>query len=139
MNRRLLLPLLVTLAAVTASAAPASAKLVGFQTEDQKVGCYLDGQGVRCDVKGQKWEPPPQPATCEFDWGYGVIVDRRGPAEYVCASDTTLDPGHQTLAAGDKVKQGRFRCKAKDASTIKCVNTRNKHGFVVSRDVVDVF
>ena len=57
----------------------------------------------------------------------------------MCASDTTLDPGHQTLSAGDKLKQGRFKCKAKDASTIKCVNTRNKHGFIVSRDAVDVF
>jgi hypothetical protein len=139
MTRRLAFPMLLALAMLAASAASATAALVGFQSEDHKVGCYLSGKGARCDVKGPKWEAPPQPATCDLDWGQGVAVDRRGPADYVCAGDTTLDQGHQVLFSGDKVKRGRFKCKARDASTIKCVNTRNKHGFAVSRESVDVF
>ena len=139
MRLRLVIPPLLALAICAAFTASASASLVGFQTEDQKVGCYLSGKGARCDVKGPKWDAPPQPPTCELDWGQGVAVDRRGAADYVCAGDTTLDSSHQVLLAGDKVKRGRFKCKARDASTIKCVNTRNKHGFVVSRDAVDVF
>jgi hypothetical protein len=119
--------------AVAVLAPPASASLAGFQTENGKVGCYLDGQGVRCDVKKPRWEPPPQPASCEFDWGQGLILFRQGPAEYVCASDTALDPRHDVLAAGEKVKRGRFKCKAFDRGTIKCVNKRNGEGFTVSR------
>jgi hypothetical protein len=138
-NRPMVIPLFVALIALVACAASASASLVGFQTEDHKVGCYLNGKGARCDVKNPKWEAPPKPATCELDWGQGVAVDRRGSADYVCAGDTTLDPSHQVLFAGDKVKRGRFKCKARDAQTIKCVNTRNGHGFIVSRDAVDVF
>ena len=139
MNRSIVISLLAALIALIAFATSASASLVGFQTEDGKVGCYMSGKGARCDVKGPKWQAPPQPASCELDWGQGVAVDRHGAADYVCAGDTTLDPNHPELAAGDKIKRGRFRCKAKDASTVKCVNTRNRHGFVVSRDTVDVF
>jgi hypothetical protein len=138
--RRLIVSsLLVCLSALLAFAALAGASLVGFQSEDHKVGCYLNGKGARCDVKNPKWDAPPKPATCELDWGQGVSIDRKGRADYVCAGDTTLDPSHQVLFAGDKVKRGRFKCKARDAATIKCVNTRNKHGFVVSREEVDVF
>ncbi len=139
MSRRIALSLSLALVAVAAFASAANAGLVGFQSEDHKVGCYLSGKYARCDVKGPKWQAPPRPASCELDWGEGVVVDRHGAAGYVCAGDTTLDPNHEELAAGDKAKRGRFKCRAKDAATIRCVNTRNKHGFVVSRDAVDVF
>jgi hypothetical protein len=139
MNRRFALSLLVLLGLLALSAPGASASLVGFQSEDGKVGCYANGKGVRCDVKKPKWDPPPPPADCDLDWGQGVVVSRKGPAEYVCAGDTTLDPGHDVLESGDKIKTGRFKCKALNESLIKCVNTRNREGFEVSRFEVHLF
>jgi hypothetical protein len=138
-DRRLAILVALALALTAVAAASAQGSLVGFQTESHKVGCYLSGQGARCDVKKPRWEAPPKPPGCELDWGQGVAVDRHGAADYVCAGDTTLDPGHQVLFKGDKVRRGRFKCKAKSRSTIKCVNTRNAHGFVVSRGSAEVF
>lgn len=134
MNRRLAAPLLLTsLVALAVVASPASAKLVGFQTPDKKVGCYMDGQGARCDVKKQEWTAPPPSMPCELDYGFGVFVDRHNPAGYVCAGDTTLDRKHEVLEEGDKLKTGRFKCKNVGEDTIKCVNTRTKDGFLVSQ------
>ena len=138
MNRRIAIPLLLALAILAALAATASASLVGFQSPSHNIGCYMDGHAVRCDIKERNWTPPPKPADCDVDWGQGVAVGRHGQAGYVCAGDTALDPNHQVLEYGDKITRGRFKCKSKQ-SGMKCVNTRNKHGFVLSRDDVDLF
>ena len=138
MKRTVLLALIASVASL-ACITPAFASLVGFQTSDHRVGCYLNGQSVRCDVDKPKWNAP-RPPGCQVDWGQGVAVGRRNlPAGYVCAGDTTLDPNHDVLAAGEKVRRGRFKCKALDAKTIKCINRRNGHGFEVSRRSVDLF
>ena len=134
MNRRLIVPTLLTaLAAIAVMAPSASAKLVGFQTPSENVGCYMDGHGARCDVRDQEWTAPPPTMPCELDYGQGVFIGRHDPAEYVCAGDTTLDPEHEVLEEGDKIKTGRFKCKNKGDDTIKCVNTRTKEGFKVSQ------
>jgi hypothetical protein len=62
-----------------------------------------------------------------------VILSRHGPAGYTCVSDTTLDRNHPELDVGEKVKVGRFKCKALDVATLKCRNKRNRYGFVISR------
>jgi hypothetical protein len=138
MNRRLVISLPLALIALTATAATASADLVGFQSPSHNIGCYMDGHGVRCDVREHSWTAPPKPSTCDVDWGGGVAVDRHGEAGFVCAGDTTLDPSHPVLGYGEKIARGRFKCKSKQ-SGMKCVNTRDKHGFVLSRDDVDLF
>ena len=137
-SRRLVFSLLLALAALVAVTATASASLVGFQSPSHNIGCYMDGHGVRCDVREHSWTAPPKPSYCDVDWGGGVAVDRHGAAGYVCAGDTTLDPNHDVLGYGEKIARGRFKCKSKQ-SGMKCLNTRNKHGFVVSRDSVDLF
>jgi hypothetical protein len=135
MKRRLALSLVLSTAALLLVSFGASAKLVGFQTVDHKVGCYMDNDGVRCDARRPKFDPGPAPADCQFDWGGGVILSRHGSAEFTCASDTTLDRNHPELnwQEGDRVKVGRFHCRALDDFTIKCRNKRNKYGFVISR------
>ena len=137
MKRWIAIPLLVVLGSV-AIAATASAKLQGFQSPSHNIGCYMDGHGVRCDVREHSWTAPPKPSYCDVDWGQGVAVDRKGTAGYVCAGDTALDPNHPVLGYGEKITAGRFKCKSKQ-SGMKCMNTRNKHGFLVSRDDVDLY
>ncbi len=140
MNRRLIVPTLLTaLAAIAVLAPSASAKLVGFQTPDENVGCYVNGKGARCDVSKPDWTAPPPTMPCELDYGFGVSVGRHDPAAYVCAGDTTLDPEHEVLEDGEKIKTGRFKCKNKGEDTIKCVNTRNGEGFKVSQAEVSLF
>src|SRR5829696_4317244 len=91
MKRRLAFSLLLSITAFLLAAPGASAKLVAFQTVDHKVGCLMDGDGVRCDARRPKFDPGPAPADCQFDWGQGVVLFRHGPADYTCVSDTTLD------------------------------------------------
>jgi hypothetical protein len=136
MSARSLLALVVALVAGALLAPSASAKLIGFQSPNEKVGCYVSGQGARCDVRRPRWEAPPPPADCELDYGQGVVVGRQGPAEFVRAGDTTLDPGHDVLRRGYAVRAGRFMCKNRGENTIKCVNRRTRAGFVVSRHSV---
>ena len=133
------LALALALLAVALLAPSASASLVGFKSKDGRVGCYMDGKGARCDAKKPTWQAPPTPPDCELDYGQGVAVSRHGAADYVCAGDTTLDPRHEVLGVGERVKRGRFKCKALDAKTIKCVNTRNGEGFAISRFAVELF
>jgi hypothetical protein len=118
-------------------AAPAEAGLVLFHSPSGNIGCSLAGYGARCDVDQHSWTPPPKPASCDLDWGGGVGVSRHGKADYTCAGDTTLHQGN-TLAYGASVQRGRFRCKSL-TSGVRCVNRRNKHGFKVSADSVELF
>ncbi len=138
MKRRSAFSLSLVLAAVAVPAATANASLVGFQSPSHNIGCYMDGHGARCDIREHSWPTPPKPSSCDVDYGQGVAVGRHGPASYVCAGDTTLDPNHDVLDYGDKIKRGRFKCKSKRVG-MKCVNTRNGHGFVLARDEVKLF
>ena len=138
MNFRLAFSLLLALAALAALTATSSAKLVGFQSPSHNIGCYMSGKGVRCDIKEHSWPTPPKPPTCDVDYGQGVAVDRHGTADYVCAGDTALDPSNPVLGSGEKKKTGRFKCKSTQIG-MQCLNKRNGHGFLLSRDDVELF
>ncbi|MQA73707.1 MAG: hypothetical protein GEU88_05065 [Solirubrobacterales bacterium] len=131
MPPRWLISLALCAAALAVGAPSAGAKLKGFQSPSHNIGCYISGQGARCDIKHRSWDPPPTPRSCELDYGFGLTVDRHGRGAFVCAGDTTLGQG-RVLPFGDKLERGRFRCSSK-RSGIKCVNTRNGHGFKLSR------
>ena len=129
---------LVAALAIALSAA-ADARAVGFfQSPSGNIGCVIGKQqGVRCDIRKHDWTAPPKPASCELDWGSGVVVGRHGRAEIVCAGDTTLGAGRH-LAYGDAIARGRFRCVSRRRG-MRCVNRRNDHGFVLSRERVRRF
>jgi hypothetical protein len=132
------LVLCTVLAGFFAVAVPsAAASLVGFHSPSGNIGCFISGQGVRCDIRDRDWTPPPPPASCELDWGQGVAVDRHGRADYVCAGDTALNQG-RTLAYGDSISRGRFRCVSKQTK-MKCVNERSDHGFKLSTQSAKLF
>jgi hypothetical protein len=104
-----------------------------FQSPSGNIGCVIGRRGgVRCDIRNRAWRPPPKPASCMLDWGFGLTVGRRGRARFVCAGDTTLGQGRR-LAYGKAIRRGRFRCVSR-RSGMRCVNRRNGHGFVLSRE-----
>jgi hypothetical protein len=120
------------------AAAPAAADRVGastfFQSPSGNIGCVIDMQfGVRCDIRNRDWSPPPKPAFCRLDWGHGLELGRRGRGRFVCAGDTTLGEGRR-LAYGKAIQRGRFRCLSRRNIGMRCVNRRNGHGFVLSRE-----
>ena len=133
------MPKLLALGAVLgalAGAAPASAA-VSFHSPSGNIRCVIAATiYTRCDITQRDWRPPPKPRTCEFDWGNTLEVGLRGPGRFGCVSDA-IDPG-RALAYGDAIQRGRFRCRSR-RSGMRCVNTRNGHGFALSRERVRRF
>lgn len=130
--------LTAALAATFAFALVASASAFkGFVSPTHNIGCVMDKQAVRCDIRDHSWQSPPKPKSCELDYGGGVVVGHSGKAEFVCAGDTTLEAG-PVLAYGESVRKGRFRCTSMETG-MRCVNRRNGHGFLLSKQKVRLF
>ena len=137
--KRFAIALAIAAAALALTVPGASAaKFKFFKTPSGNIGCAMGGGAVRCDIKQKSWEAPPKPASCDVDWGFGVAVGRKHKANYVCAGDTVFDPGEPTLGYGERQVKNRFRCTSKQKG-IRCVNTKNKHGFFMSREQVRLF
>jgi hypothetical protein len=91
---------------------------------------------VRCDISGKTWSPPPQPASCDLDWGNGIEVGD-GAASIVCAGDTALG-GPDVLEYGLSAQRGNLRCDAAETG-VTCKNLKTSHGFELNRDGFRLF
>jgi hypothetical protein len=130
---------LVSLAVVLGSlaAAQAASAAVSFHSPSGNIRCVIAAKTyTRCDITNRDWRPPPKPRTCEFDWGNTLEVGLRGRGKFGCVSDA-VDPG-RVLAYGESISRGRFRCRSR-RSGMRCLNTRNGHGFALSREGVRRF
>jgi Family of unknown function (DUF6636) len=139
--KRLSIPFAIGLTALLLLLVPGSASAANFKqfaTPSGNIGCIMGGGAVRCDIREKSWQAPPKPSWCDVDWGYGVAVGRKGRASFVCAGDTVFEPGEPVLGYGERQIKNRFRCTSKRKG-MRCVNTKNKHGFFLSRQSVRVF
>jgi hypothetical protein len=64
-------------------------------------------------------------------------VSKHGRARFLCAGDTSLGIG-PTLPYGQSKQKGRFRCRSLETG-MRCVNRRDNHGFLLSRQEVRLF
>lgn len=119
-----------------ATAATASA-FKEFQSPSKNIGCVMSEESVRCDIRDHSWPTPPKPKNCELDYGGGVAVDTSGKAQLICAGDTALGVG-PVLSYGSAITKGRFRCFSGE-NGVRCVNRRNHHGFVLSKQSYKLF
>ncbi|MCV7154383.1 hypothetical protein H7I57_24980 [Mycobacterium pyrenivorans] len=101
------------------------------------IGCLLTPTGVGCNIRERDWSPPPRPANCRLEYAR-IAVSRGGPAHFVCAGDTVLDPGAEPLAYGEKVIVGVMRCESAE-SGITCRDDESGHGFTISRESYNLF
>jgi len=118
------------------TAAPAGAYTF-FETPSHNIGCVISKSGARCDIREHAWTPPPKPRSCEVDWGFGLTVGQRGFARWVCAGDTVFG-GRKVLGYRKSIERGRFKCTSY-RNGIRCVNTRNDHGFRLARRIARWF
>ena len=100
------------------------------------IGCHIDPEFVRCDIRTKSWEAPPQPADCELDWGQSLSVGA-DDAGFGCAGDTVLGPG-ENLPYGDSVRAGDFICES-SSTNVRCWNDRTGHGFTLARERYELF
>jgi hypothetical protein len=107
-----------------------------FQLPSGNLGCTVQPDGVRCDIMQRTWKPSPQPASCEFDWGQGMVVGPDG-ADFSCVSDTLLGSG-PTVAYGTLVKGSGYACEVTVAG-VNCYSLTSKHGFRLSRTLAQAY
>lgn len=108
-----------------------------FSSPSGNVRCHLDATTARCDIADRSWAPPLRPASCAFDYGHGITLTPGRPAAFVCAGGTTLDAG-TPLADRDSITAGALRCESA-ATGITCLDTKTRHGFVLSREAYHLF
>jgi hypothetical protein len=110
--------------------------VVEFRSPSGGIGCEQDDQFLRCDVTGGVVPLPPQPKSCQLDWGQGLEMGRRGRATVVCAGDTALG-GTIVVRYGTTWRRDGFSC-ASSTDGMRCTNTVG-HGFFISRGGAHTF
>jgi len=128
--------MLKTAAVFALLATPALAdELMFFQAPSGNIFCMIatgEWAQARCDLMQLTSKIPPPPADCDLDYGhaFGIgLQDTRGAR--ICAGDTVADPGGMTLAYGDHIDLGGFRCTSQ-TSGMTCTNPAG-HGFTIAR------
>jgi hypothetical protein len=128
---------LIAVAVGSLSAAGPASAATFFHSPSGNIRCVIDRTSfTRCDITDRDWSPPPKPRSCEFDWGNSLGLGFRGRGRFLCVSDA-VDAGRK-LAFGESIQRGRFRCRSRTTG-IRCMNTRNGHGFALSREHVRRF
>jgi hypothetical protein len=118
-------------------AAPSSYPRVnGFQTPSGNIACIVnnDAGDVRCDIEHVNFAVPPEPASCELDWGQTFIIDAEDvSADFACVGDTLLGPDQPKVPAGTSVVIGRSICEV-DTRSIACTVSETDGGLFLSED-----
>lgn len=108
-----------------------------FASPDGNIGCIADQEMVRCDIRKKTWKAKPDP-DCELDYGNGILL-ADGPAEFVCAGDTTMSDGPE-LVPGTVNMVGTFECATNEwGDSIRCENMNTGNGFELSADEYEFF
>ncbi len=113
--------------------------LTGFTSPSGNIGCIIDSDSVRCDIRDRDWAPPAKPADCPdvTGFGQGLTLSAGGKADFVCAGDTTLTSG-PPLAYGDSITAGSLQCEINEAG-IECRNLDHGSGFSLSRQGYELY
>lgn len=115
---------------------PEPQELTTFSTPSGNIGCVMDPEYVRCDIRKRSWEPPPAPSDCELDFGQGIELANETRSHLVCAGDTTLG-AQETLEYGETSKVGPYRCISA-AAGMTC-QAQSGHGFFLSKEAYELY
>jgi hypothetical protein len=131
--------LLVVLAGLLATAAPAGADTLRFfHSPSGNIDCLVSEGYARCDIRAHTFKAPTRPAACDLEWGSVLSVgkaNRRGG--FACVGDTVRDPSAKALAYGRSISVGRVRCTSRPDG-VRCRN-RFGRGFLLGRTAYRLF
>ena len=108
-----------------------------FVSPSHNIGCAITDTSVRCDIRQKSYREPAPPATCSLDYGHSLAVGLDGPAEFACVGDTVLG-AHQILPYNSSTEVGNFGCTSRETG-MTCYNLSTRHGFLISREIANVF
>jgi hypothetical protein len=126
--------LVVGICALLVAAGTAGAGIVSFRMPSRNIECaeFTDAHAtLRCDIRSGLKPLPPKPRSCEFDWGAGYIMGRRGRAHVSCVSDSVHSPSARVLRYGTTWRRDGFVCRSRTTG-LRCRNAAG-HGFFLSR------
>lgn len=109
-----------------------------FDSPSGNIACRLDpAYGASCWVAEHDWvvDAATDP-DCPLDFGDAVDVTAEGVV-WPCYGDFSWGPSERTLAYGDAIVGGPFRCDSAGTG-MTCVNGEGQ-GFTVARARVDTF
>ena len=115
---------------------PEPQELTTFSTPSGNIGCVMDPEYVRCDIRERSWEAPPAPSDCELDFGQGIELADETRSHLVCAGDTTLG-AQETLEYGETSRVGPYRCTSA-AAGMNC-QAQSGHGFFLSKETYELY
>jgi phage-related tail fiber protein len=136
MRIRLLFVLLVSTASIARAQGQPYDRIGSFRTPSGNIHCdaSYDETGrsaeLRCDVMNSTAVAVKKPKDCELDYGTAFGLSERGPAEYLCAGDTIINPGNAPLRYGEVWTRSGLRCDVTRVR-LRCVN-RGGRGFELS-------
>jgi hypothetical protein len=88
---------------------------------------------LRCEIAGGINPMPPQPESCNLDWGQGLFLNNAAQrAEVSCAGDTIYSPDSPTLDYGKTWRKNSFSCKS-TPDGLTCTNGLS-NGFFLNRE-----
>ena len=108
-----------------------------FVSPSHNIGCAITDTLVRCDIRQKSYREPAQPSSCTLDYGQSLAVGLDGPAEFACVGDTVLG-AHQILPYNSSTEVGNFGCTSRETG-MTCYNLSTRHGFLISREIANVF
>jgi hypothetical protein len=132
---RLVRTAVTALCATLVATGTAGAAVVSFRMPSKNIECAeLTGARatLRCDIRSGVKPLPPKPASCEFDWGAGYVMARRGRAHVSCVSDSVHSPSARVLRYGTTWRRDGFTCLSRRVG-LRCRNASG-HGFFLSRE-----
>jgi len=131
---RLVRTLALGLCSLLVAAGAAGAEIVSFRMPSRNIECAeLTGSRatLRCDIRSGVKPLPAKPASCEFDWGAGFVMGRRGRAHVSCVSDSVHSSSARVLRYGTTWRRNGFVCVSRTTG-LRCRNAAG-HGFFLSR------
>jgi hypothetical protein len=98
-----------------------------------EIGGMTKSPILRCEMLSKLNPMPPQPKSCNFDWGNGFRLTKAArQAEVLCVGDTMYSPEYPTLDYGKTWRKNGFSCKATEAG-LTCTNGKG-NGFFMNRE-----
>jgi hypothetical protein len=108
-----------------------------FVSPSRNIGCLITADAVRCDIQQKSYREPTQPTSCQLDYGQALQVGLDGIGEFACVGDTVLG-ARKVLDYNSSTVVGDFGCTSRETG-MTCYNLRTRHGFLISREIVDLF
>jgi hypothetical protein len=112
-----------------------------FVTPSGNIHCAVVGETkkvLRCEIRSRIKPLPPQPYSgyCQFDWGAGFSLSRRGKPTVLCISDT-ISGSNYTLNYGSTWRYLDFWCTSRKTGLV-CTNSSG-NGFSLNRNRSSAF